>query len=257
MIVLWSLGLGALARRTGVVTALRWIDGSAVVAGLCLIAATLVFGANWITLSAVFFVSGSALLRQCRDYPVFLKLGGLLLAGGGVCLAGSGISALQDDGGLWVAGLTAITGAYVAGAGLMTYQGGIFECAAARVRRTAQSDTGFFAPFGPVDRTLQNLLDRTINAVVVSVVLPAIFWIPAETKTWAPLLTSMWARLPWRVLTAGAALSTGTAQGLTFAAANLCWSLGDVSIGSLDWDRGKRDPGPDLAGETAKRPFQN
>ena len=46
IIVLWSLGLGALARRAGAVRAQRWIDGTAVMAGLCLIAATLVFGAN-------------------------------------------------------------------------------------------------------------------------------------------------------------------------------------------------------------------
>ncbi len=244
LIVLWSLGVGTLARRTGTPEASRWIDGIAVVAGLCLLAATLFFGANLITLSAVFFVSGSALLRQCRDYPVFLKLGGLLLAAGGLCLAGSGFRTLHADGTTLVAGLTALTGLYVAGAGLMTYEGGVFECAGARARKTKSIRSTFFGPFGPVDRFLETFVDRPVNTLVVSIVLPAIFWLPTETKTWAPFLTSMWARLPWRIMTAVAALSTGSAQGLTFAAANLCWSLGDVSIGSLDWERDKPSHDP-------------
>ena len=127
---------------------------------------------------------------------MFLTLGGLLLTGGGICLAGSGVTTLDAGGDLWVAGLTAVTGVYVTGAGLMTYQGGIFECAAARLRERVQSNAGFFGPFGPVDRTLETVVDRPVNATVVALVLPAIFWIPAETKTWAPFLTSMWARLP-------------------------------------------------------------
>ena len=62
----------------------------------------------------------------------------------------------------------------------------------------------------------------------------------------------MWARLPWRVLTAAAALATGTEQGVTFATANLCWSLGDVAIGSLDWGRTEPNPGLVLKGQPAK-----
>jgi hypothetical protein len=34
----------------------------------------------------------------------------------------------------------------------------------------------------------------------------------------------------------GTALATGTPQGVAFGLANLGWALGDVSIGSLDWE---------------------
>ena len=55
-------------------------------------------------------MSDSALLRQCRNTPVFLKLGGLLLTGGGICLFGSGVAAPYPSGNTWVAALTALTG---------------------------------------------------------------------------------------------------------------------------------------------------
>lgn len=237
IIILWSLGLGAIVRRMGADVLSGPIDGLAATAGITLIAATIVFGASWITISAVFFVSGSALLRQCFESPVFLKLGGLLIFGGGVCLTGAGLTYGWAAEAFWVAVLTTVTGFYVAGAGLMTYRGGMFECETAKTNAEATPRRGsLFHPFSPPAIVLETVLDRPVRTVVDALVLPSLFWIPRSIKKGAPFLTSMWARLPWRVLTAVAALATGSVEGVTFAAANLFWAVGDISIGSLDWE---------------------
>lgn len=241
LIVLWSLILGAIVKRAGADGATRCIDRVAATFSIALILATLVLGASWITISAVFFVSGSALLRQCFESPVFLKLGGLLICGGGLCLAGAGLDVSLAAHTIWVAGLTAVSGFFVAGAGLMTYRGGQFECDAAKQSAsTGRRQPAFFHPAGPAARTLEATLDRPVRALVEAVVLPSLFWIPGSTKSDFPFLTSMWARLPWRFLTAVAALATGSVEGLTFAAANLMWAIGDIAIGALDWDRAQR-----------------
>lgn len=238
LIILWSLALGAIIKRTGAGFLSGPIDGLAAAAGILLIAATIIFGASWITISAVFFVSGSALLRQCFESPVFLKMGGLFISGGGVCLAGAGLTSGFASETAWVAVLTAVTGFYVAGAGLMTYRGGMFECEGAKASTdTSSSLAGLFHPFSPAAILLEKTLDNPVRILVNIVVLPSLLWIPASIKTGAPFLTSMWARLPWRLLTAIAALATGSVEGITFAAANLFWAVGDISIGSLDWDR--------------------
>ena len=78
-------------------------------------------------------------------------------------------------------------------------------------------------------------LDRPVLGTIHQVVLPGLFWIPARIKANQPFLTSMLARLPWRVIAASLALSTGTAAGLAFAAANLLWAIGDIAIGTLDF----------------------
>lgn len=237
VIILFSIGFGAIVRRMGADVLLGPIDGLAATAGIILIAATIIFGASWITVSAVFFVSGSALLRQCLVSPVFLKMGGLLISGGGVCLTGAGLTYGWAADAFWVAVLTTITGFYVAGAGLMTYRGGMFECETAKsVGETKTRRGGYFHPFSPAAVALERVLDRPVRAVVDALVLPSLFWISNSTREDAPFLTSMWARLPWRVLTAIAALATGSVEGVTFAAANLFWAIGDISIGSLDWD---------------------
>lgn len=250
VIILWSLGLDFITKRTGTGFLSGPIDGLAATAGIVLIAATILFGASWITVSAVFFVSGSALLRQCFESPVFLKMGGLLISGGGVCLTGAGLTYGLAAEAPWVAALTAITGFYVAGAGLMTYRGGMFECEAAKANTGAGTPRrGLFRPSGPAAIILENTIDRPVRTLVDAIVLPSLFWIPASVKSGAPFLTSMWARLPWRLLTAIAALATGSAEGLTFAAANLFWAVGDISIGSLDWDRKETpatQPGADI-----------
>ncbi len=237
IVVLWSIGLGAAARRSALPGAQVWSDAIAAIAGVLLVCATLLFGASWITLSAVLFVSASVLLRLCRIFPVFLKLGGLLLTAGGFCLATPGVAALRADGDLWVAFFTAGTGLFVAAAGLMTYRGGIDACAAAGQQTAPRAKRGLCQVCGPVARVLETALDKPVNLIVDAVVLPSLIWVDDETKIQAPFLTSMWARLPWRVMTAAAALASGTAYGVTFAAANLCWAVGDVSMGSLDWER--------------------
>lgn len=238
VIILWSLGFGAMSKRMGARFLSGQIDGIAALAGISLIAATIIFGASWITISAVFFVSGSALLRQCFESPVFLKLGGLLISGGGICLIGAGLTTGFSVETAWVAALTAVTGYYVAGAGLMTYRGGMFECEAAKTNTdTGPHRSGLFHPTGPLAILLEVTLDRPVRILVDAVVLPSLIWIPMSVKSEAPFLTSMWARLPWRVLTATAALATGSVEGLTFAVANLFWAVGDISNGSLDWDR--------------------
>ena len=78
------------------------------------------------------------------------------------------------------------------------------------------------------------MLDAPISNFVERVAKPAVFWLPANLKASAPFATSMWARLPWRLLTAGAAIATGTEAGLIFALANLAWALGDIAIGALE-----------------------
>lgn len=245
VIILWSLGFGAMAKRMGAGFLLGPIDGTAALAGMSLIAATIIFGASWITISAVFFVSGSALLRQCFESPVFLKLGGLLISGGGICLIGAGLAFGFSVETTWVAAPTAVTGYFVAGAGLMTYRGGMFECEAAKTNSdTSPHRSSLFHPAGLVAILLEITLDRPVRILVDAVVLPSLIWIPRSVKTEAPFLTSMWARLPWRVLTATAVLATGSVEGLTFAVANLFWAVGDISIGSLDWDREQRSLGP-------------
>ena len=211
-----------------------WIDRTASVTGIVLVCTALYFGASWITFTAVSFVSASALLRLCRTSPVFLKLGGLMLAAGGFGLAGFGVSSLHASQSALLPGLTVLTGIYVMFASLMTYQGGIFECGG---HMTTSNDArpGPFHPHGPVGRLLEARIDRQVSAILAKLALPAVFWVTAETKANAPFLTSMWTRLPWRLLTASAALATGTSVGVLFGIANVFWAIGDVAIGSLDW----------------------
>lgn len=87
IIVLLTIALGSLFDDDGLAVKI-WIDRIAAFTGIALVCAALYFGASWITFTAVSFVSVSALLRLCRTSPVFLKLGGLMLAAGGVGLAG-------------------------------------------------------------------------------------------------------------------------------------------------------------------------
>ena len=77
-------------------------------------------------------------------------------------------------------------------------------------------------------------LDPAVAWAIRVLVHPGLFWIPEATKRSRPFRTSMLARLPWRAITGGLALATGTAAGACFALANLLWALGDVAIGALD-----------------------
>lgn len=238
VIVLATIGFSHLFSSDETVSARIWLDRAASIAGIVLVAAALFFGASWITFAAVSFVSASALLRLCRISPVFLKLGGLLLAAGGFGLAGYGLTSE----GLWqmdiLPVLTALTGLYVIFASMMTYQGGIYECSADRSNRPRNPVIpSAFDPDGWIGRLLETHLDRPMAFIVRSIALPAVFWVPSKTKESAPFLTSMWARLPWRLLTATAAIMTGTQAGFIFGLANAFWAVGDIAIGSFDWKR--------------------
>lgn len=211
-----------------------WIDWIASLAGLVLVGTALYFDASWITFAAVSFVCASALLRLCRVSPVFLKLGGLMLAAGGLGLAGFGFSVIHAQPVL-LASLTVLTGIYVVFASLMTYQGGIFECSGSSNSQPLGARRSLFDPNGAIARLLETWIDRPVVLLLSAIALPAVFWVSAKTKAKAPFLTSMWTRLPWRLLTAGAALATGTSAGFIFGLANAFWAVGDVAIGSLDW----------------------
>ncbi|MEM9271137.1 MAG: hypothetical protein AAGA78_19625, partial [Pseudomonadota bacterium] len=204
------------------------IDRTTVLLALVILTGTLLLEVSWITLAAVFFVTGSTLLRYVAHHPVFLKLGALMLAAGGLSLAGFGVSlALTASEPALLPVLTVMTGIYVAGASALTYQGGIFLCT-----KSSAPKTSVLAAFA---KGLSRL-DRTIQAMALGFGRAALVWVPISIKDTKPFLTSMWARLPWRVLTALAALATGTPEGLALALANGAWALGDVSIGALDWD---------------------
>ncbi|MBG6142913.1 hypothetical protein [Roseibium album] len=236
VIVLLTIFLGRFLRAPDSGQAKIWIDRTSSLAGIGLVLGALYFGASWITFTAVSFVSASALLRLCRTSPVFLKLGGLMLAAGGFGLAGYGLSTVQDTQSALLPGLTVLTGIYVFFASLMTYQGGIYECNAIQEELGgAPSSNDPFRTDGLLARLLVSRLDRPIGVLVKRIALPSVFWVSRNTKSTAPFLTSMWTRLPWRVLTGIAAVATGTTVGVLFGVANMLWAVGDVAIGSLDW----------------------
>lgn len=192
-----------------------WIDRVASLASMALVGAALYFGASWITFTAVSFVSASALLRLCRTSPVSLKLGGLMLAAGGIGLAGYGLSSLQMTASVLLPGLTIFTGIYVTFASLMTYQGGIYACDGFEDSSPSKpSRASLFHPDGWVGRILGSKLDSVISTLVRVIALPSVFSVPSSIKSTAPFLTSMWTRLPWRLLTGGAAIATGTTVGI-------------------------------------------
>lgn len=255
VIVLLTIALSPLVGKKNR-QAKSWIDGGASILGLILIGTALFFGANWITFAAVCFVSGSALLRLCRLSPVYLKLGGLMLAAGGVALAAYGIGSLQSYDSVILSVLTCLTGVFVTFASLLTYQGGILECDSHQ--RSNNSDSARTDPFHPdnlIGQTLKNRLDRPVTALVNYIALPSVFWVSGKTKANSPLLTSMWTRLPWRVLTAVAAVATGTVVGALFGIANMLWALGDVAIGALDWDTDQPDLDSEVINDASPRKF--
>jgi hypothetical protein len=224
-IIIGTSVFGPLAQQFG---ARQWVDRMAIVLSVVLMVFALSLASNWITLAAIFFVTGSALLRMCYSTPVMLKLGGLSLAAGGVCLGAFGVDMMATSNGVMIGGLTALTGFYVTGASFLTYQGGIYACADAEGQ-------GTFAPSGPVNMWLSRLIDPVVAGLNRWITLPSLIWVPADMKQTQPFLTSMWARLPWRILTAGAALSTGTEAGFLLAIANGLWAVGDIAIGAVDW----------------------
>jgi hypothetical protein len=203
---------------------------------------------SWLTDAAAAFVVGSSLLRQSKDNPFLLKPGGLALCFGGFALSAFGLIevaadvATSDIVGFALSAIAFATGIYVMAAGLLTYQGGIYETAGYNASpfdekaRRGWTDKLLHPKNGLLPRFFESVIDRPIEWFNQRVVKPGIFWVPARIKSEQPFATSMWARLPWRLVTGGFAFVSGTPQGMAFGFANLCWAIGDVSIGALDWD---------------------
>lgn len=125
--------------------------------------------------------------------------------------------------------LTVLTGIYVIFASLMTCQGGIFACDGSADAASSQtSRASAFHPGGWIGRLLGSYLDGLIALLVRVIALPSVFWVLSRVKSTVPFLTSMWTRLPWRLLTGGAAIATGKTVGILFGVANIFWAVGDV-----------------------------
>jgi hypothetical protein len=141
--------------------------------------------------------------------------------------------------GLALSAATFLSGLFVAGAGLLTYQGGCHAVEAARETGDAGRALGgvvatLLSSTGAVAGWMARKLDPGVGWCIRWLVHPGLFWIPDRVKQGQPFLTSMLARLPWRVITGALALATGTAAGAAFAFANVLWAVGDMAIGSLD-----------------------
>ncbi len=242
VVVAFPLG-SAVGRRFGP-RAADAVNALAVPLALSLLGFAIARSANLFTVAACAFVVGSCLLRGAGHFPLLLKLGGLALSFGGLSLAAAGVMvlavALFGAGPLGTAlsAATFLSGVFVAGAGLLTYQGGCFAVADALAADGPPQRGGLLprllSPRGRLADLLARRVDPAVSRAVRSLVHPGLFWVPQRTRAMLPFRTSMLARLPWRVVTGALALATGTAAGACFALANLLWALGDVAIGALD-----------------------
>lgn len=241
-IVVAAFPLSAAVRRRFGARAGEAVNALAVPLALALLVYAIARNANLFTVAACAFVVGSCLLRGAGHLPLLLKLGGLALTCGGLALAGAGVMvlavALFGAGplGLALSAATFLSGAFVAGAGLLTYRGGCFAVAEAVAAGTPAAGpiSDLLSPRGRIAGVLARRLDPIVDWTIRHLVSPGLFWVPQRTKETRPFRTSMLARLPWRVVTGSLALATGTAAGICFAFANLLWAVGDVAIGSLD-----------------------
>jgi hypothetical protein len=243
-IVVIAFPLGSTVERRFGPRAADAVNALAVPLALALLAFAMARQANLFTIAACAFVVGSCLLRGAGHFPLLLKLGGLALTLGGVALAGAGVmvlaAALFGTGplGVALAATTFLSGVFVAGAGLLTYQGGAFAVAEALAAGGRDAGGGglrnLLAPDGRLARFLARRVDPVVGLAIRGLVHPGLFWVSPRTRATQPFRTSMLARLPWRVVTGGLALATGTAAGFSFALANLLWATGDVAIGALD-----------------------
>jgi hypothetical protein len=226
----------------------RW-GGQAVsdVVNICVVGLAVVLlayavshSASFLTVAACSFVAGSSLLRSAGVFPLFLKMGGLLMSLGGVTLGAAGLDVLTSgtfgDGAVAFAlgCTTALTGAYVTGAGLLTYWGGIRACDEAPEVECQRSVVRLVLPGGPIGRFFKRRVDPLITRIIHNCVLPSLFWVESSIRENYPFWTSMLARLPWRFTAGTLALATGTEAGVWFAVANALWAIGDIAIGVLD-----------------------
>lgn len=252
-IVVVAFPLGSAVERRFGPRAADAVNALAVPLALALLAFALVREANLFTVAACAFVVGSCLLRGAGHFPLLLKLGGLALSVGGLALAGAGVMVLAVElfgaggTGILLSAATFLSGVFVAGAGLLTYQGGCRAVEAAQAGGEGRGGEGgasfgvgdlrsLLSVQGAIARSMARTLDPAIEWTIRAIVHPGLFWISEGTKQAQPFRTSMLARLPWRVITGTLALSTGTAAGVSFAVANLLWAVGDMAIGALDSD---------------------
>ena len=161
-----------------------------------------------------------------------MKPGGLALALGGFSLAAFGLIEVADDVetsdaiGLALSAIAFLTGVYVLAAGLLTYQGGVFETARFRIRIGGRRQRCGMGPPGCSIRAPACLsgLFRTVCSIRRS---------PASATTRSsrrlsgcraasgrkkPFATSMWARLPWRLVSGALAFCGADAAGLCLRA---------------------------------------
>lgn len=240
VMVVFAHPVAKLAGRMGGPILSEAVNLCAVPLSLMLLGYAVAHSASFFTIAACSFVAGSSLLRGASEFPLFLKLGGLLLALGGLSLGAAGLGILTS--GTFGAGTaafalgatTALTGAYVAGAGLLTYTGGIGLCNKAPEIEGQRHLLRLVLPNGLIGRALRRRVDPVIAKVVSICVLPAIFWVEPSVRKDYPFWTSMLARLPWRFAAGALALATGTEAGRWFAVANALWAMGDIAIGVLD-----------------------
>ncbi len=249
IVVLLAPPMKNLVSRAGRLALINLFDAAMLIAAVLILTFTLNADTSWLTDAAASFVVGSSLLRQSKRNPFLMKPGSLALSLGGIALAAFWVVEVtvdletSDEIGLALSAIAIATGVYVLAAGLLTYQGGVFETArflAASKGRTVEKDwaAGLLHPHdGILPRLFETLLDRPVVWFCDGVVKPAIFWVSAHTKRERPFVTSMWARLPWRLFSGGLAFATATPQGMVFGLANICWAVGDVAIGSLDWTK--------------------
>lgn len=236
-LVVFAFPVSSLATRVGGPRCADLVHAAAVPVALGLLVYAVVATASPFTVAACAFVTGSCLLRGAAAYPLLLKLGGLSLALGGLALSAAGLTLPMDSAaeqGLAIT--TFFAGAYVMGAGLLTYRGGVFVISGMGMIKEPNSPIAslLHPTSSPLARFFSARCDFWIDRICTGMVLPAIFWASKETKTKRPFYLSMLARLPWRGIAIAFALASGTEIGLAFALANLLWALGDIAIGALD-----------------------
>lgn len=235
------------------------VDVAAVAASGLILGNSIANDASLITTSACSFVAASAVLKYAPSNPFYLKPGGLGLSIGGAFLAAFGIEQGMDlyshsDQILQMGqttldhikamseaalpALTTLTGIYVAKAGLLTYEGGHWECKGVQDARQNESATSQEHKrslsnklFDPVDGHISKLFGDKADKFVMGLnswfkkyTMP---WVTDEAKNSEPFETSYQLRGPFRVTTGLTALAAGQPG---FAASNLAWFGGDYTF---------------------------
>lgn len=231
------------------------------------LAYTLSMDSALVTKAAAAFVVGSSLIMHAKKNPLFLKMGGVMYTAGGALLgawgAQMGMHSLQDvlsdptladQIKLAIDASTALTGAFVAKAGLLTAQGGQYATLDYKEPKDHTFDDSLANMFlHPKKGALARVFDKTIDPAVRrlnDMTRPMLGFVPRDILKDKPLLTSAYIRVPMRAITGGLA-TLGGAMGMSgmfeFAAANALWSVGDTATGTMDAPAPKADE-PDIRG---------